>query len=66
MQAHPKFEQAVGARFERQGYAVMFTPDGADGGADAIARKGSKTFLVQCKLWRATRLACAWSTRCST
>lgn len=51
-----EFEQLVGAHFERLGYGVSFTPDGADGGVDVIARKGSETFLIQCKQWRATQV----------
>lgn len=51
-----EFEQLVGAHFERLGYMVSFTPDGADGGVDVIARKGSEIFLVQCKQWRATQV----------
>lgn len=51
-----EFEQLVGAYFERKGYAVSFTPEGADGGVDVIARKGAETFLIQCKQWRATQV----------
>lgn len=51
-----EFEQLVGAHFERLGYSVSFTPEGADGGVDVIARKGSETFLIQCKQWRATQV----------
>lgn len=51
-----EFEQLVGAHFEQRGYTVSFTPDGADGGVDVTARKGSETFLVQCKQWRATQI----------
>ncbi|MGQ0699311.1 MAG: restriction endonuclease [Panacagrimonas sp.] len=51
-----EFEQVVGAHFERLGYSVSFTPDGADGGVDVVARKGSETFLIQCKQWRATQV----------
>lgn len=51
-----EFEQLVGAHFERIGYAVSFTTQGADGGVDVIARKGSETFLIQCKQWRATQV----------
>lgn len=50
------FEQLVGAHFDRLGYVVSFTPDGADGGVDVVARKGSETFLIQCKQWRATQV----------
>ena len=51
-----QFEQLVGAHFERLGYTVTFTAEGADGGVDVVARKGRETFLVQCKQWRATRV----------
>ena len=51
-----EFEQVVGAHFERLGYSVSFTPDGADGGVDVVARKGSETFPIQCKQWRATQV----------
>lgn len=51
-----EFEQVVGAHFERLGYSVSFTPDGADGGVDVVARKRSETFLVQCKQWRTTQV----------
>jgi restriction system protein len=51
-----EFEQVVGAHFERLGYAVTFTPAGADGGVDVVAREGSETFLIQCKQWRASQV----------
>lgn len=51
-----QFEQLVGAHFERQGYSVQFTRAGADGGVDAVVRKGRETFLIQCKQWRATQV----------
>ncbi len=54
-----EFEQVVGAFFERQGYTVSFTPDGADGGVDVIAGKGREIFLIQCKQWRATQIGVA-------
>ena len=50
------FEQLVAAHFEREGYTVTPTQAGADGGVDVIARKGSETFLIQCKQWRATKV----------
>jgi restriction system protein len=50
------FEQLVGGYFERKGYAVSITKQGADGGVDIAARKGGETFLVQCKQWRATKV----------
>lgn len=51
-----EFEQLVGAHFERLGYSVRFTPDGADGGVDVIASKGAEIFLIKCKQWRATQV----------
>jgi restriction system protein len=51
-----EFEQLVAAHFERLGFAVQFTPGGADGGVDVVARKGSEMLLIQCKQWRATRI----------
>jgi len=51
-----EFEQLVGAHFERLGYAVSFTANGADGGVDVVAKKGSESFLIQCKQWRATQI----------
>lgn len=51
-----EFEQLVGGHFERQGYKVSFTPEGADGGVDIVARKASEIFLIQCKQWRATQV----------
>lgn len=51
-----EFEQLVGAYFERQGFSISFTPDGADGGVDVVARKGKETFLIQCKQWKATQV----------
>lgn len=51
-----EFEQIVGAHFERQGYTVSFTPDGADGGVDVIAKRDGDTYLIQCKQWRASKV----------
>lgn len=51
-----QFERLVAAYFEREGYEVRMTPDGADGGVDVVLKRGSETFLVQCKQWRATKV----------
>ncbi len=51
-----QFESLVAAHFEQQGYHVALTKAGADGGVDAIAKKGGETFLIQCKQWRATQV----------
>lgn len=49
-----EFETLVGESFRLRGYHVMdlggSTPDG---GIDLILMKGSETFLVQCKQWKA-------------
>lgn len=51
-----QFEQLVGAYFEKQGYLISFTPNGADGGVDIVAKKGKEIFLVQCKHWKSTQI----------
>jgi restriction system protein len=52
-----EFELLVGEAFRLQGYDVQ-EQGGArpDGGVDLIARKGTETFLVQCKQWRALKV----------
>ena len=48
-----EFEWLVGEAYRRQGYAVEESlGGGADGGIDLILRKGSGTWLVQCKQWK--------------
>lgn len=52
-----RFEQLVGASFERQGFSVKETGGaGADGGVDLELRKGSELHLVQCKHWKALKV----------
>ncbi len=47
-----QFEQFVGSYFKDQGYLVVETTPGPDGGVDLVLRKdGSKTY-VQCKHWK--------------
>lgn len=49
-----EFEMLVGEAFRRQGYAVQETGGGgADGGVDLVLRKEGKSYLVQCKQWKA-------------
>ncbi|HEX7891311.1 MAG TPA: restriction endonuclease [Ramlibacter sp.] len=52
-----EFEMLVGEAFRLQGYAVE-EQGGAqpDGGVDLVARKGTETFLVQCKQWKALKV----------
>ncbi|WP_043765209.1 restriction endonuclease [Algiphilus aromaticivorans] len=51
-----EFEQLVRAGFERDGYAVRPTADGADGGVDLVLSRNGESFLVQCKQWRASKI----------
>ncbi|MDB5915019.1 MAG: restriction endonuclease [Ramlibacter sp.] len=52
-----EFELLVGEAFRLQGYEVK-EQGGAqpDGGVDVVLRKGTETFLVQCKQWKATKV----------
>ena len=51
-----QFEQFVGSYFKDQGYSVMETATGPDGGVDLVLRKdGGKTY-VQCKHWKAYKV----------
>jgi restriction system protein len=52
-----EFELLVGEAFRLQGYSVI-EGGGAqpDGGVDLVLRKGSETFLVQCKQWKAYKV----------
>lgn len=52
-----EFELLVGEAFRQQGYQVAEQGGaGADGGVDLILRKGTETFLVQCKQWKALKV----------
>lgn len=52
-----EFELLVGESFRQQGYTVTeIGGGGADGGVDLLLKKGSETFLVQCKQWKATQV----------
>ncbi len=52
-----QFEMLVGEAYRLQGYAVTETGGGgADGGVDLSLRKGTETFLVQCKQWKAYKV----------
>jgi restriction system protein len=49
-----EFEMLVGEAFRLQGYKVTeLGGGGADGGVDLILKKGTETYLVQCKQWKA-------------
>ena len=51
-----EFEQLVGEAFRQQGYQVVETPAGPDGGVDLVLRKDGEKILAQCKHWRATKV----------
>ena len=52
-----EFEMLVGEAFQLQGYKVTeLGGAGPDGGVDIVLRKGSETFLVQCKQWKAFKV----------
>ena len=52
-----EFEMSVGQFFREKGYNVTETAQGADGGVD-LHLKGNdgKTYLVQCKHWKASKV----------
>lgn len=51
------FELLVGEIFRIQGYSVVETGGGADGGIDLILKKDNELILVQCKQWRAYKVS---------
>lgn len=48
-----EFEDLVAAAYRLQGYTVLPTSPGADGGIDLILTRGSERIFVQCKHWKA-------------
>lgn len=48
-----QFEHLVATAYQRQGYAVLPTSPGADGGIDLILVRGPERIFVQCKHWKA-------------
>lgn len=50
------FELVVGQYFRELGYSVAETSFGADGGVDLRVKDGHETYLVQCKLWKASKV----------
>lgn len=51
-----EFELMVAEFFNRRGFASTLTQSGADGGMDIVLKKGSDTYLVQCKQWKAYKV----------
>lgn len=51
-----QFETLVGESFRRKGYSVTKTTGGPDSDFDLVLKQQGKTFLVQCKQWRAIKV----------
>ena len=51
-----EFEEFVASIFVRLGYSVEVTGGFNDGGIDVVVKKDSKTSLVQCKNYRASKV----------
>ncbi|MCC5453369.1 restriction endonuclease [Rheinheimera sp. UJ51] len=52
-----EFEMLVGQFFREKGYKVRETENGADGGVDLhLTASDFKTYLVQCKHWKASKV----------
>ena len=52
-----EFELLVGEAFRLQGYTITELGGAQpDGGVDLVLRKGTETFLVQCKQWKAYKV----------
>lgn len=51
-----EFEELVHELFRRQGYAVVSTAPGPDGGIDLELRKSGRFSTVQCKHWRGRKV----------
>lgn len=51
-----EFEMLICEYFQRNGFKVTPTADGADGGIDIKLTMNGETYLVQCKQWRANRI----------
>lgn len=47
-----EFEDLIGAAYRRQGYKVLDTGPGADGGIDLLLYRDGRETVVQCKQWR--------------
>ncbi|PKQ30644.1 MAG: hypothetical protein CVT62_11855 [Actinobacteria bacterium HGW-Actinobacteria-2] len=50
------FEDLVGRAYRFQGYDVLPTAIGADGGIDLILTRGTERIFVQCKHWRSQQV----------
>lgn len=48
-----QFEQLIATAYRLQGYDVVPTAEGADGGIDLVVSRGHERVFVQCKHWKA-------------
>jgi len=51
-----QFEYYIGEYFKTQGYFVVETPEGPDGGVDLVLRKDGEKTYVQCKHWKSSKV----------
>lgn len=51
-----EFEQLIAAAYRMQGYKVLDTNNGADGGIDLILYRNGEKAIVQCKHWRSNKV----------
>jgi YVTN family beta-propeller protein len=51
-----QFEELVARAYRFQGYEVLTTAHGADGGIDLILTRGTERIFVQCKHWRSQQV----------
>lgn len=51
-----QFEELVGTAYRSQGYEVLPTADGVDGGIDLVLTRGPERVFVQCKRWNAWKV----------
>lgn len=51
-----QFEKIIRLHFELNGYKATLTNTGADDGVDILLQKGSRREMVQCKLWKTSKV----------
>lgn len=51
-----QFEKIIRLHFELNGYKATLTNTGADGGVDILLHKGGHREMVQCKLWKTSKV----------
>ncbi|HEC27156.1 MAG TPA: restriction endonuclease [Gammaproteobacteria bacterium] len=54
-----EFEELVGEYYRRNGYKVLETDSGPDGGVDIVVVREGKKKVVQCKHWKASKVGVA-------